>query len=122
MSGVPGKPDPSLVIVWWLWLVPALMVLLLPFAWYFALLTRGLESVLSSGVGGDHFAILGPTAVPMILGFPPLVILSAIYGFLFSRHRARGVTLSARFWIPIHGTTLLVVMLAVMLMVARYSR
>lgn len=108
------KPDSLLVIVWWLWLVPALMVLLLPLQWYFALATRGLDSVLSAGIGGDGFAILGLTAVPFIFGSPPLVVLSLLYGLLFWRHRERGVTLSARFWLPLYGAALLLAMLAVM--------
>ena len=112
------KPDSLLVIVWWLWLMPAVMVLLLPLQWYFALVTRGSDGVLSSGMGGNGFAILGFTAVPFIFGSPPLVVLSVLYGFLFWRHRERGIALSARFWIPLYGAALLVVMLAVMVMVA----
>jgi hypothetical protein len=109
------KPDSLLVIVWWLWLVPAVMVLLLPLQWFFALLTRGLDSVFSSGIGGDTRLAL--TALSVIFGSPPLVVLSALYGFLFWRHRERGITLSTRFWIPLYGVALLVVMLAVMLMI-----
>jgi hypothetical protein len=112
------KPDSILVIVWWLWLVPALMVLLLPLEWYFALITRGLDSVLSSGIGGDGLAALGRTAVPFIFGFPPFVVLSPLYGLLFWRHRQRGITLSARFWVPICGGALLLVMLAGMVVVS----
>jgi hypothetical protein len=111
------KPDSSLVIVWWLWLVPALMVLILPLAWYFALLTRGLESVLSSGIGGGGYATLGLTVVPFIFGCPPLVVLSLLYGLLFWRHRKRGITLSARFWVPVYGAALLLVMVTVMVVV-----
>src|SRR5688572_30094343 len=94
------------------------MVLPLPLQWYFALATRGLESVLSSGIGGDGFAILGPTAVPFVLGFPPLVSLSLLYGFLFWRHRERGIALTARLRVPLYGAGLLAVMLAVMVLVA----
>lgn len=111
------KPDSLLVVVWWLWLVPALMVLQLPLQWYWALATRGLESVLSSGLGGDGFAILGLTAVPFIFGSPPLVVLSLLYGFLFWRHKERGIALSARFRVPVYGAALIVVMLAVMIFV-----
>jgi hypothetical protein len=111
------KPDAILVIVWWLWFVPALMVLILPLQWYLALLTRGLDSLLSTGISGDGFAILGLSAVPFILGFLPLVVLSVLYGFLFWRHRERGITLHARFWIPICGSALLVVMLTIMMVV-----
>jgi hypothetical protein len=110
--------DSSLVIVWWLWLLPALMVLILPLTWYFAVLTRGLESVLSSGIGGDDgLAILGLTVVPFIFGCPPLLVLSLLYGFLFWRHRQRGITLSARFWVPVYGAALLLVMVTVMVVV-----
>jgi hypothetical protein len=108
------KPDSSLVVVWWLWLVPALMVLLLPLQWCFAVLTRGLESVLSSGIGGGGFAILGLSAVPFVLGSLPLVVLSLLYVFLFWRHRQRGIALGARFWVPIYGAALILVLLAVM--------
>jgi O-antigen/teichoic acid export membrane protein len=111
------KPDPLLVVVWWLWLVPALMVLLLPVQWCLALLSRGRESLLSSGVGGDGFAILGSAAVPFILGILPFVLLSLLYGFLFWRHRERRITLGARFWVPIYGSTFIVVMLGVMALV-----
>src|SRR6187549_3661143 len=102
------KPDSLLVIVWWLWLVPALMVLFLPLQWCFALVMRGLDRVWSTGIGGDGFAILGRTAVPFIFAVPPFVVLSVLYGFLFWRHRERGIALHARFWIPIYGGALLV--------------
>jgi hypothetical protein len=48
------KPTSILAIVWWLWLLPAPMVLLLPLQWYWALLTRGFESVSSSRIGGKR--------------------------------------------------------------------
>ena len=115
------QPDSILVIVWWLWLLPAVMVLLLPLQWYFALLTRGLENVLSSGIRGDGFAILVPTAVPFLFGAPPLVVLSLLYGFLFWRHKERGIPLTARFWVPVYGTALLFVMLAVMVLLVLSS-
>jgi hypothetical protein len=115
-SGGFPEPHSSLVIVWWLWLAAALMVLPLPVQWYAALLTRGLEAVSSSGIGGDGFAILGSTAVSLILGGPPFVIISLLYGFLFWRHRERGIPLTTRFWVPIYGAALLLVMLAVMVL------
>lgn len=111
------KPSSMLVVVWWLWLVPALMVLLLPLQWYFALLTRGLESVLSSGIAPGGFAIIGAAAVPFIWGFVPFVILSLLYVFLFWRHRERGLVLSVRFWVPLYGAALLVALLTVMAIV-----
>jgi hypothetical protein len=112
------KPNSILVVVWWLWLVPALMVLIFPLHWYFALLTRGLESVQSSGIGGGELAIVGLSALPFIFGLPPLVVLSLLYGFLFWRHRQRGTVLSARFWVPVCGAALIFLMLAVMVVVA----
>ena len=108
------KPDTLLVVVWWLWLGPALMVLLLPVRWGFALLIRGGESVSSSGIGGDGFAILGAAAVPFILGILPFVLLSLLYGFLFWRHRERSIALSARFWVPIYGSIFIVLILGIM--------
>jgi hypothetical protein len=108
------KPDTILVVAWWLWLGPALMVLVLPVRWGLALLIRGRESVASSGIGEGGFAILGAAAVPFILGILPFVLLSLLYGFLFWRHRERGIALSARFWIPIYGSTFVVLILIVM--------
>lgn len=112
------QPDSVLAIVWWLWLVPALMVLPLPLQWYFAMFTRGPESVLSSGIGGGGFAIFGLAALPFIMGLPPLLLLSLLYGFLFWRRRERAVALGVRFWVPIYGSALLLVMVAVMTLAA----
>ena len=114
----PAKPDSSLVIVWWLWFVPALLVLVLPLRWFLALLARGLEGVLSTGVEGDGFAIFGRSVVPAFLATPPLLLLSALYGFLFWRHRERRIPLAPRFWIPVYGSALLFVMIAAMVLAA----
>jgi hypothetical protein len=107
-----GEPKSIIAIVWWLWLLPALTVLLLPVQWYFALLTRGSESVLASGIGGDGFALVAATVVAFVFGSPPLVLFSLVYGFLFWRHRRRGVALSARHWVPIYGIVLILALFA----------
>jgi len=112
------KPDALLSIAWWLWFVPALMVLPLPLQWYFALAMHALKSGFSSPIDGARFAILESTAVPFIFGFPPLVVISLLYGFLFWRHTERGVALTPRFRIPLYGSGLLAIMLALMALVA----
>jgi hypothetical protein len=104
------RPHPLLLVVWWLWFVPALMVLFLPLEWWFALLVRGRESVSLSGVDGGGVAILGASAVPFLFGILPFLLLSSLYGFLFWRHRERGIPLGARFWVPIYGAAFILVM------------
>lgn len=106
------KADSTLVIVWWLWLVPALGVLLLPVEFAVAVCVRGLDSVQSSGIRGGGSAFFDLSAVLVLLSFPPLLILSPIYALLFWNRRRRGAPLSRRFWVPLYGSVLLIVALA----------
>ena len=112
-----AKPQPLLLVVWWLWLVPALMVLLLPLKWWLAWFVRGRESVLLSGADGGGVAILGASALPFIVGILPFLLLTLLYGFLFWRHRERGISLSARFWVPIYGTAFILALSGIMALV-----
>jgi hypothetical protein len=110
------KADATLIVVWWLWLVAALLALPLPIEFAVALGTRGLESVQSSGIGGGGFALLTLSALLAIVSFPPLLVLSPLYALLLWNRRKQGVPLSARFWVPVYGSALLVAMLTFMLL------
>jgi hypothetical protein len=111
------KADSTVVVVWWLWMLTALLALPLPMMWAAAVCTRGLESVRSSGIGGGEIAPL--SMLPALLALftsPALVILSSLYAFLFWNRRRRGLRIGARFWLPIWGTVVLLVMLSVMVL------
>jgi hypothetical protein len=116
------KVDGTLVVVWWLWLVPALLALPLPVEFAIAVGMRGLESVQSSGIGGGGFALLNLPAVLALVSFPPLLVLSPLYALLVWKRRKRGVTVSARFWIPVYGSALLAATLALMVVSVSIGR
>lgn len=116
---VPGahpraKADSSLVILWWIWLVAALLALPLPMGFYVALCIRGLDSIASSGIANSGFALLSLPAVFALFAVPPFLIVSALYAFLFWSRTKRGATLSARFWVPIYGSVLLATLMLLM--------
>jgi hypothetical protein len=119
-TGAEGAPnaDSPLLLVWWFWLPPALMELPLPLRYFHAVCTRGWESVATTGIGGDGFAILGFTGLLTLYGLVPFLFLSALYAFLFFRRKRRGVKLSARFWIPIYGFVSIVAALSLLLIIA----
>jgi hypothetical protein len=113
---VSTKADSNVVVVWWLWVVTALLALPLPIQWAFAVTIRGLDSVFSEGIGGDGFAILSVSALLTLVTSPLLLIISPLYAFLFWSRRRQGVRLSARFWIPLYGSALLAAMLSLMVL------
>ena len=117
------KADPTLVVVGWLWLACALPAVPFPVTFIVALLGRGWASIASSGIGGGGFALLNVPAVLTLLSFPPLVVLSLLYAFLYWRRRERGVRLGRRFAIPLYGSVLLASVYALMVaMVGSLSR
>jgi hypothetical protein len=113
------KADSALVTVWWLWMAAALLASALPLEWAIAVLSRGLASVQSLAIDGGGFALLSGSALLTLLALPPLSILSPVYAFLFWNRRSRGAHLSARFWLPIYGSALVVVMLSLMVLSVR---
>jgi hypothetical protein len=114
--------EPALVVVWWLWLVIALLALPLPVEWAVAVYTRGLDSVRSSGISGGGFALIGVPAILALVSFPPLLVLSSLYAFLFWNARRRSVRLRAWFWVPIYGSVMLIAVLSLMVLLALQVR
>ena len=112
------KAESTLIVVWWLWLMTALLALPLPVEWAVAVFTRGLDSVLSTGISGGGFALIGVPALLALLTFPPLSVLSPLYAFLFWKGRRRGVRLRAWFWVPIYGSVVLISMLLLIVLLA----
>jgi hypothetical protein len=110
--------DTSLRVVWWLWLVPAILALPLPFDLVIALCTRGWGSVQSSGIGRGGFAIVDLASVVSGLSALPLAMVSLLYVFLFWRHRERGLRLSARYLVPIYGSVAFVMIAMVLWVLA----
>lgn len=102
-----AKPNTALNVVWWLWLVPAVGALVVPVEFVVSVAIRGWEDV------GFVF-VIGMFAT--VFSFPPFLVLSPLYIFMFWRKKEQGVTLSRRFWVPIYGTALLVVVWAAMVL------
>lgn len=95
--------------MWWLWLLPALVALVIPVELFVSVATRGWEDVRSSGIAGGEIGLVYGSGIFTVLSFPVLLVVSPLYVFMFWRRRERGVPMSRRFWVPIYGSALLVV-------------
>jgi len=106
----------ALRVVWWLWLVPAVFALVMPVEYLVAVCIRGLDDVRSTGIARGEMGLIYATGIFAVFSFPPLLVLSPLYIFMFWRQKEQGVALSRRFWVPVYGTALLVVVWAALVL------
>ena len=76
----------ALRVVWWLWLVPAVFALVMPVEYLVAVCIRGLDDVRSTGIARGEMGLIYATGIFAVFSFPPLLVLSPLYIFMFWRH------------------------------------